>query len=376
MHKTFFLLFLILNLNILYSNNLNLWSQSAIVIDYDTEQILYEKNIDLKIPPASMTKLVTIYMTYNFLKREKIDIDTRVSISKNADWRNLPRDSSLMFIEEGQLVTFRELLIGLAIPSGNDAAIAIAEAVSGSVDNFVKDMNNEMTNLGFKTIKFVEPSGYEDENVISVREFSEFCLLFTKKYPHSLDELFSLESYTYPKKHNGYTSIGGIKQYNRNPMIDLYPGCDGLKTGFIYKSGMNVSLTATKDNRRVITVIAGVKDSNKENAERKRIVDSTKLLDFGLNKKNIYLDKIELPSIKVNNGKSKSITPYIPYKSLITKGNIEEISYSIDSVTAPIYIGDKLGYVYFKLFNKSYSYPIYSKENINIESHIKYLFNK
>lgn len=376
MHKYFFFTILLLSSNFIYSLKSDLWCESAILIDFDTEQILYQKNIDMVIPPASMTKLVTIYVTYNYLKDNNIDKNSFINISENADWRNLPRDSSLMFIEQGQKVTFKELLIGLAIPSGNDAAIAIAEAVSGSVEDFVKDMNNEMSKLGFKTLRFVEPSGYRDENQISVREFVQFCKILIEKYPEALEELFSLPYFTYPLKKNGNTSIGGIKQYNRNPMIELYPGCDGLKTGFIYRSGMNISLTAESNNRRILTVITGIKDNDKENAQLKRIVDSTKLLDFGLSQKNIFLDKLELPSITVEGGMQDAVKPVIPYKKIITLNSINNVKYNIDTVKAPIKIGDKLGTVTFEIYDSIYEFPIYSNTYITKKPIINYFFNK
>lgn len=376
MHKYSILtLFIFIN-TFLVSIEIDLWSKSAILVDYNTEQILYKKNIDSDIPPASMTKLITLFLTYEEISKGNIAKTDLVSISSKADWRNLPRDSSFMFIEEGQKVTLLELMIGLAIPSGNDAAIAIAEYISGSTDLFIEKMNMEMQRLGFKTLRFVDTSGFDDYNNITVREFVEFCIYFTKKYPQSLDELFSLRKFTYPHKSNGNSSIGSIKQFNHNPMVELYPGCDGLKTGFIHKSGMNISITAKRDNRRVFAVLTGIKDKNKKRAALKRIVDCTKLLDYGLkHNKNIHLDKISLPPISVKNGTIQSIIPVIPYKRIFSINTITNIKYNISSIKAPVSYGQFLGSVTLYQNGHKHTFPIYSETIINKRSFInKFLY--
>lgn len=348
---------------------IKLWSKSAILVDYETDQILYQKNIDYNIPPASMTKLVTLYLTYQELEKGYISRTDLVPVSYKADWRNLPRDSSLMFIEQGQNVTLLDLMIGLAIPSGNDAAIAIAEYISGDTESFINKMNFEMKSLGFNSIRFVDTSGFDDNNNITVREFVEFCMLFTKKYPESLKELFSINDFTYPKRINGYTSIGSIKQYNHNPMIDLYPGCDGLKTGFIDKSGMNISLTAQLEGRRVFAVITGIKDKNKKKAELKRIVDCTKILDYGLkHNKNILLEKIKLPPLKVHNGHEKTITPIIPYKKKFSINGSINFKYNIRKINAPVAYRQLLGEVTLVQGEQEHTFPVYSDTIIREKS--------
>lgn len=345
--------------------DINLWSQSAILVDYDTEQILFEKNKDLKIQPASMTKMVTLYMVYSAIEKGIANKNDLVPISKRADYKNLPKDSSLMFIEEGQKVTLLELMKGLAIPSGNDAAIAVAEYLYGSVENYLVEVNLMIKDLGLSKVSFVDSSGYSDENTITAAQFVEFCIIFLKKYPESLNELFSLDDFTYPNKQNGYTSIGSIKQYNHNPIIKIYPECDGLKTGFINSSGMNISLTAKNDSRRVVAVLTGVKDDIKKDAELKRIYDSIILLNHGLNNyTNVRLDKIKLPSINVLNGNIKSITPIIPYKRFFSLFNEISISYSIKTITAPIEYGTQLGYVYLDQFGSIFKFPIIANNQI------------
>ncbi|MGL1893737.1 MAG: D-alanyl-D-alanine carboxypeptidase [Spirochaetaceae bacterium] len=365
MKKIISLIFLILLTFNIVADDFDIWSDAAILIDYDTEQILYHKNINKVIAPASMTKLVTLYMAYLAIDNNLVNKTDLVTITKNADWRNLPRDSSLMFIEKGQKVTLIELMVGLAIPSGNDAAIAIAEHLYGSVNDYLIEVNNEMTNLGLSSLKFIDSSGFADDNQITVIQFVEFCLIFLKKYPEALDELFSLESFTYPKKKNGNTSIGGITQYNHNPIIGLFPGCDGLKTGFIDKSGLNISLTAKNSTRRVIAVLSGVRDKNKVEAEYKRIYDSIKILETGLNHYiNVNLDTIKLPLVKVNNGLVKFIKPIIPFKRKFTLLKGVTFNYDFKSIDAPITYGEKVGNVTFEQGGMTYQFPVYCDNEI------------
>lgn len=366
MNKIYLLLLcLVLYTNTVNSEELVLWSQSAILIDYETEQILFQKNKNQAIQPASMTKLITIFMAYRAIESGQIKKNDLVPISNNADYKNLPRDSSLMFIEKGQKVTLLELMIGLAIPSGNDAAIAIAEYLYGTVESYLIEVNKLMKKMGLTDLKFVDSSGYSDDNSITPAQFAEFCTIFIKKYPESLEELFSLESFTYPKIENGSSTLGGITQFNHNPIIKVYPQCDGLKTGFINASGMNISLTAKNDKRRVVAVLTGVKDEKLGDAELKRIHDSLILLNHGLTDfKNIRLDKIVLPEIKVLNSTTKSIKPIIPYKSNFLLYNNIEPTYKIKSIKPPIEYGETLGFVYFTQGDIDYKFPIISNKEI------------
>lgn len=369
MYKKFILLLLITLTFSLSSLELNLWSTSAIAIDFDTEQVIYQKNKDLTIQPASMAKLITLYMVYDAIDKGIVDKNDIVTISSTADYKNLPPDSSLMFIEKGQKVTLFELMTGLAIPSGNDAAIAIAEFLFGSVENYLKEVNSMVKNLGLVDLTFADSSGYSDKNKINVAQFAEFCIIFLKKFPESLEELFSVRSFTYPKKKNGLSSIGPITQYNHNPIIKIFPECDGLKTGFINSSGMNISLTAKRGKRRVIAVLVGIKDDKKNDAELKRVYDSVTLLNYALdNYENIPLDKIKLPGIKVLNSKIGEIFPIIPYKRYFSVNKFNTYTYTIDSIESPIEYGQLLGYVLFTQSSIEYKFPIYSNKQI-------YLFN-
>lgn len=360
----FFLVSLIF-LKYSYTTEPEIWSESAILVDFTTEQILFEKNIDNTVAPASMTKIVNLFMVYDAIGKDLVDKNDRVKISERADYRNLPRDSSLMFVEQGQMVTIYELMLGLSIPSGNDAAIAIAEHIYGSMDNYLTAVNSTLKGLGFKTLSFVDASGYDDNNQITVREFAEFCILFIKKYPESLTEVFNVESFTYPKKSNGISSIGSIKQYNHNKLVGVYPGLDGLKTGFINKSGMNISITAVNSDRRVVAVLSGVRDSSKNMAELKRFYDATTLLNYAFfHFENVQLSSIELPHISIKGGIYRETQPIIPYNRDFTLSKSAKLTYEDIELSAPINFMERLSTVKIEQGGYHYNFPIYSNEEI------------
>ena len=223
--------------------NLTVHSGSAILIDAATGSILYEKNADAVIPPASMTKLVVMYVVFQEIATGRISLDDVVPLPPESWAVNAPPQSSLMFLAEGQIVTLRELLLGLAVASGNDAAMAVAHYVSGSVDAFVQRMNREMELLGLEKTRFVEPSGYSELNLTTPREFAAFARVYLSRYPESLENFHSQPSISYPQEHNlaewhkGEGKNQPIFQQSTNKLLGVLPGCDGLKTGFIYESG-------------------------------------------------------------------------------------------------------------------------------------------
>jgi D-alanyl-D-alanine carboxypeptidase (penicillin-binding protein 5/6) len=144
---------------------LALYAKSAILVDTATGNILFEKNADAIIPPASMTKIALMYVVFQEIAAGNISLTDIVELPPESWWINAPPGSSLMFLEEGQIVTLEELLIGLSVASGNDAAIAVAYHVAGSVPEFCARMTQEMRKLGLQVTTFVEPSGYSEKNI-------------------------------------------------------------------------------------------------------------------------------------------------------------------------------------------------------------------
>lgn len=266
--------------------NLTVHSGSAILIDAATGSILYEKNADAVIPPASMTKLVVMYVVFQEIATGRISLDDVVPLPPESWAVNAPPQSSLMFLAKGQIVTLRELLLGLAVASGNDAAMAVAHYVSGSVDAFVQRMNREMELLGLEKTRFVEPSGYSELNLTTPREFAAFARVYLSRYPESLENFHSQPSISYPQEHNlaewhkGEGKNQPIFQQSTNKLLGVLPGCDGLKTGFIYESGYNLSLTAQRGKTRFISITMKGPGTGSVEGNRYRVADGTTLMEW------------------------------------------------------------------------------------------------
>ncbi len=265
---------------------LEIHSKSAILIDATTGCVLYEKNADEVIPPASMAKIVVMYVAFQEIATGRISLEDAVPLPPESWAINAPPMSSLMFLGEGQHVTLKELLLGLAVASGNDAAIAVAHYVSGSVESFVKRMNDEMEKLGLVHTRFVEPSGYSELNLTTAREFAALAKVYIENYPQALEFFHSQKSISYPQEHNlAEWHKGGAKeqpifQPSTNKLLGVLPGCDGLKTGFIFESGYNLSLTAHRNGTRFISVTMGGPGKGSAEGNRYRMADGTTLMEW------------------------------------------------------------------------------------------------
>ncbi|AHH09320.1 D-alanyl-D-alanine serine-type carboxypeptidase [Borrelia parkeri SLO] len=260
-------------------------AKSVVLLDYNTKCILYSKNPSLVFPPASLTKLVTIYTALVEARKKNMDLKTIVPISSSASYYNLPLDSSLMFLEEGHKVNFEELLKGLIISSGNDAAIAIAEFIVGkNLSDFVDLMNINVLNLGLVNMNFVDTSGYSGNNKITALEMALFARTYIEEFEFILD-IHSLKDFIYPRSENlantSSLKMLNLKQKNKNILIFNYPYADGLKTGYIKTSGLNLVATAKKDDIRLIAVILGVNKGVDNIGERKRALIAQKLFEYG-----------------------------------------------------------------------------------------------
>ena len=257
-------------------------AESAVLVGADSGQLLFEKNGGRICPPASMTKLVTAYTALRLWEERGWDLNRRFSVPPAADFRAAPPHSSLMFLQTGQTVSLKELLCGLMIPSGNDAAVAVALLTVGSEEAFVLEMNRTMETLGFAGCRFTDASGYSPQNRISPREFAFFCVELIQKYP-VIAETASLPSFTYPQPHNlnGTAAVYGfVRQMNHNELVGAFSGADGLKTGYIDASGNNVALTAERGGTRFVAVLTGIRDEDGNRRSRKRTADGAALLSY------------------------------------------------------------------------------------------------
>ena len=342
-------------------------SGSAILIDAATGSILYEKNADAIIPPASMTKLVVMYVVFQEIATGRISLDDIVPLPPESWAVNAPPQSSLMFLAEGQTVTLRELLLGLAVASGNDAAVAVAHYVSGSVDKFIERMNREMELLGLEKTRFVEPSGYSELNLTTPREFTAFARTYLSRYPESLEAFHSQATISYPQEHNLAEWHKGkeqsIFQRNTNKLLEVLPGCDGLKTGFIYESGYNLSLTAQRGETRFISVTMMGPGTGSVEGNRYRVADGTTLMEWAFSCFATHFKaEIKPLAIPVLGGSKRSVTVAplhtnpLTVPALLKDESPTTAAHSITAqinipsyIQAPLQAGDVVGKITYSL---------------------------
>lgn len=288
--------------------NLDVWAKSAILLDVSNGNILYEKNADAIIPPASMTKLFAMYVVEEEIASGRFSYDQVIPLPPESWACNMPPHSSLMFLGKDQKVTMEELLLGLSICSGNDAAYALAYTVSGSMEAFVERMNLVASDLGLEHTHFVESSGYSEKNQTTAREMAEFATVYLRRHPQSLHRFHSVLDFTYPKSKNlapGDKPLAQdftqglpqkitmpITQQNTNPLLGKLQGCDGLKTGYIDESGYNLSLTAVRGETRFLSVTMGGPGNNAKEGQAGRVHDGTELMEWAF--KNFADTSLEL----------------------------------------------------------------------------------
>jgi D-alanyl-D-alanine carboxypeptidase (penicillin-binding protein 5/6) len=236
-------------------------SRAAVLIDAATGTALYLKNPNEEISPASLTKLVTMHLVLNGVAAGSVSLDEPIPIGIESWALSQPPRSSLMFLAPGQLVTLREIMLGLAVSSGNDAAAAAALRFAPSLQDFAAMMTREVRRMGLSKTRFVEPSGISERNMTTAAEFTVFCREYLRLHPESLAEFHSVPSFAYPKAENVAEDFRAhpntIVQENRNTLLKTFPGVDGLKTGYIDEAGYNIALTAERNHTRFLAVILG-----------------------------------------------------------------------------------------------------------------------
>ncbi len=322
------------------------------IIDYANGDVLYESNSDLIIPPASLTKLMTLHVAYEAIARGEVQKSTVIDILPQETSPQIPYGSSLMYLQPGMRVPFLDLMRGMAVVSGNDAAFTVARVLAGSSEKFSLLMNKEAEKLGLVKTRFVEPSGLSEFNATTAREMAAFSRFYLMLHPESLAELHSLYSMEFPRADvmpaGAVVPAHKIMLRNRNDLIFDYPGCDGLKTGFIYESGYNLVATAERDGTRLILVtLGGVKGTYARTKGAEELMDWT----FD-NWKTVSPELPAMDSLRVWGSKARFALP-VPRESpsfTVNKksaGNIRVRAELAGDLRAPIAAGTKVGQLIF-----------------------------
>jgi D-alanyl-D-alanine carboxypeptidase (penicillin-binding protein 5/6) len=237
-------------------------ARTAIVLDFDTGAVLYDKGADLRIPPASMSKIMTAYVVYSYLKAGRVKLDDTLPVSEKA-WAKHKTNESNMFVPLGAQVKVEDLIRGMIIQSGNDACVVLAEGLAGSEQAFVEQMNETAQKLGMKDSHFANVDGLPDpEEYVTARDLAILARDVIRDFP----EYFHYDS----EKEFTYN---GIKQGNRNPLLYKDIGVDGMKTGHTEEAGYGITVTALRNGRRIIEVLSGMSSMKERSQESEKLLE-------------------------------------------------------------------------------------------------------
>ena len=344
--------------------------KSAIVIDYNSDKILYEIEPDAHIYPASMTKIMTTIIAFDLLQQGKLNLDDETVVSENA-WRLSQRGFSSMFIMINDTVTIEELLRGIIVVSGNDACVALAEAIAGSEENFAEIMNEKAKELGLNNTNFSNSSGINDpQNYSTVRDIAIMSKYLISKYPKYY-EYFKETEFTWDR-----TGGEPITQGNRNPLLYKRMGADGIKTGYLDSEKYSLAASVIGEERRLISVISGFK------SKKARSNESIKVISWALRNTNTYeIAKKEVPNFTFDVwlGKKNEVTGYVKEDlyTTIQKNELKDLKVLLDytgPLKAPISKDQKIGNLIIKTGDEEKSIPVYSSEKVKKVNFIKSLF--
>ena len=381
-HSFFLMIFLT---SILAAQEPNIYSQSALLMDASSATVLFAKNADIPIPPASLAKLMTMHIAFSEINAGQASFDEIVALPKETWSENQPPGSSLMFLARGQTVTLKELLLGLSVSSGNDAAVAVALRFAPTVQQFADRMNTEAGKMGFSQTFFIEPSGVSEKNMTTAFEFALFCKEYIRLYPETLKSFHSVNEFAYPKADNVPAAYrnrpGTVVQYNRNTLLGTVEGVDCVKTGYIDESGYNIALTAERNGTRLIAVILGA--PAEYGGDRIRDNDAKKLLEFGFENYKTVRPQVDSPEpVRLWLGKTNWVKVDVDRNNAFTT-NIDR-AYTIyqrveinEPVLAPIDTGTVIGKMVFydDIGDLSYS-DIFTAESVEKGNFFKRLIDR
>lgn len=327
--------FFILNLNVLAEEDFAPNGKSAILVDNLSGKVLYEKNADEKLAPASMTKLASMLIVMEAIDNGNLKFEDKVTISEEA--ANM--GGSQVFLQAGEVYTVYDLLKSVAIASGNDAVVALAEKIGGSQSGFIDMLNKRLKEIGATNTNFVNAHGLDAEGHYSTTRDMSIIARELLKHPKILEFTSIYEEYL--EKNDG----SRIWLVNTNKLVRFYDGVDGLKTGFTGTAGYCLTATAKKDNFRLISVVMG------EDTSENRSSDTVKMLNYGFNtfKINIIKTKGEsLGKVRVEKGKQDSANIVLLNDATEILKNTDPVTeykfnLKVNKIKAPVKVGDIVG---------------------------------
>jgi D-alanyl-D-alanine carboxypeptidase (penicillin-binding protein 5/6) len=328
-------------------------AKSWVLVDHATGQALTGNDPDGRVEPASLTKLMTTYLTFAALKAGTISEEQAVPVSERA-WR---QEGSRMYIEPRRQVTVGELIRGIIVQSGNDACVALAELLASSEEAFAGLMNREAERLGMRNTRFVNSTGMHDpEHYTSARDLALLASAIIRDFPEYYG-LYSIKSYTY----------NGIEQHNRNRLLWLDPTVDGMKTGHTRAAGYCLVSTAKRGPRRLVAVVLGAA------SESVRAQESLKLLNYGFqfyDTVRLYSAGQSLSRFRVWKGREDEVDAGFPQDFILSlprdrPNRIESVLESRQPVLAPLTKGQEIGTLKLTIDGETYGrYPVVALQDV------------
>ena len=330
-------------------------SKSYLLVDFQSRQILAARNPDERVEPASLTKLLTAYVVFDALRQKRITLAQPFSVYEKA-WH---APGSRMFLTVAESVSVEELLNGMIVQSGNDAAITLAEGVAGSEEAFVDTMNREAARLGMKNSHFVNATGLPNsQHYSTASDLATLSRAIIDEFPQYFP-MYKVREY----RHNNIT------QYNRNRLLGRDPFVDGMKTGYTESAGFCMIATALRNERRVIAVVLNA------GSENGRAVEAQKLLNYGFeafDTVKLYAGGQPIHALPVWKGNSNELQAGLPNDYFITlpKGFSERLKATMESMQplmAPIRVGDRVGTLKLTFDGKPFAEQnVVALENVGI----------
>ncbi len=306
-------------------------ARQAVLVDLTTGAVLLEKDAHTKMPPASMSKLMTAYLLFERLKNGSISIDDTLPISSNA----ARKGGSKMFLRDGERVKVEDLIRGIVIQSGNDACIAIAEGLAGSEAAFAEMMNAKAKEIGLENSNFTNATGWPDpDHYMTASDLAKLAQRLLQDFPDYY-HFYSERQFTFNQ----------ITQKNRNPALGVIEGADGMKTGYTQASGYGLTASAERDGRRLIMVINGLESGNARASEAERLIN----WGFGFFQTHEILragETVETAELWL--GQKRTVPLVLKDNLKVTlprtgKANLKVTVRYEGPVRAPVYKGEKLG---------------------------------
>ena len=332
-------------------------AEFAYVTDFASGKVLMDKDPDSPMKPASMAKIMTVYVAFQRIADGSLSLDDAFLISEKA-WR---KGGSKTFVEVGKQVAVRDLLMGVVVQSGNDAAIAIAEGISGTEDGFAEEMNYVARQLGMNNTVFKNATGWPDpDQVTTARDLNILATALIRDFPSQdfpdLYPMFAEKTFTY----------NGIKQGNRNPLVYGTQGADGLKTGHTEESGYGLVGSALREGQRVVMVLNGMTSMKQRSSESRRLMD----LMFREFRQYRFFDKgqaVDRAAVWLGSEARVDLVLEEPLHLVLSRTDRRRMKMLVqwnDPVPAPIKAGQKIGTLTLDFPDRTMSYDLTAAKDV------------